>query len=85
MVDLAGVAPRTTDFGFLPIPPPCRYNPDKPFAFNYWKTAVFALASTFSAFSRKNIPHLSYTSSFAGGKLLHWFTQNFAHSSESKL
>lgn len=58
MVDLAGVALRTTDFGFLPIPPPCRYNPDKPFAFNYGKTAVFALASTFSAFSRKKkFPH----------------------------
>jgi hypothetical protein len=48
---------RKADFGFLPIPPSCRFNPDQPFAFNYWKTAVFALASTFSAFSHKNIPH----------------------------
>ena len=39
---------RTTDFGFLPIPTQCRYNPDQPQDLPHWKTAIFALASTFS-------------------------------------
>jgi hypothetical protein len=50
MVDLVA---RKTDFGFLPIPPSCQYNPDQPPIFYYWKTAIFALASTFSTFSHK--------------------------------
>ncbi|KAF9522312.1 major facilitator superfamily domain-containing protein [Crepidotus variabilis] len=36
------------DFGFLPIPPSCRYDPDHPPPFPFWKTGIFAAASTFS-------------------------------------
>lgn len=39
----------TADFGFLPIPPQCRYNPDQTQDLPHWKTAIFALASTFTA------------------------------------
>lgn len=41
---------RTVDFGFLPIPPFCRYDPDKPFQLGYPVALVFAAASTFSTF-----------------------------------
>jgi hypothetical protein len=41
---------RTKDFGFLPIPPSCRYDPDKPIHFGLVRIIVFGLASTFSAF-----------------------------------
>lgn len=79
-VDLAGVASKQTDFGFLPIPPSCRYNPDKPFTFHYWTTAIFALASTFSMLSFLSIFRiLFYTSPFAGGKRSHLLIQSFVH------
>lgn len=41
---------RTVDFGFLPIPSFCRYDPDKPFKLGYSVALVFAAASTFSTF-----------------------------------
>ncbi|KAF8517298.1 major facilitator superfamily domain-containing protein [Hysterangium stoloniferum] len=37
----------TKDFGFLPIPSSCRYNPDNPVHFGYVRIIVFGLASTF--------------------------------------
>jgi hypothetical protein len=45
---VTSLSTHNTDFGFLPIPPQCRYNPDRPHDLPHWKTAVFALASTFS-------------------------------------
>ncbi|KAK4335179.1 major facilitator superfamily protein [Rhodotorula toruloides] len=38
----------TTDFGFLPIPPRLRFDPDKPFEFGLLLNVVFAFAATFS-------------------------------------
>ena len=45
---VTSLSTRNTDFGFLPIPAQCRYNPDQPQDLPLWKTAIFALASTFS-------------------------------------
>ncbi|KZP12420.1 MFS general substrate transporter [Athelia psychrophila] len=39
---------RTRDFGFLPIPAFCQYDPDKPYQLRYSVTVVFAVASTFT-------------------------------------
>ncbi|BGP08452.1 hypothetical protein JCM10049v2_004299 [Rhodotorula toruloides] len=38
----------TNDFGFLPIPPRLRFDPDKPFEFGLLLNIVFAFAATFS-------------------------------------
>lgn len=38
----------STDFGFLPIPPRLRFDPDKPFTFSLLLNVVFAFAATFS-------------------------------------
>ncbi|BGP32455.1 hypothetical protein JCM10296v2_004236 [Rhodotorula toruloides] len=38
----------TNDFGFLPIPPRLRFDPDKPFEFGLLLNVVFAFAATFS-------------------------------------
>ncbi|KAL8291331.1 hypothetical protein RQP46_002309 [Phenoliferia psychrophenolica] len=35
-----------TDFGFLPIPEQCRYDPAHPFVFSMRLNAIFAIAAT---------------------------------------
>jgi hypothetical protein len=45
---------RKRDFGFLPIPPAQRYDPNRPFKFTLFLNVLFGCASTFS----KTLLHL---------------------------